>query len=196
MAKDPAFLFYPGDFNTGTQFFTDEQVGKYMRLLMAQHQHGHLTENQVIIICKSYDKEVMSKFCKDSSGLWYNERLENEIIRRKNFTSSRSKNREGKTRDKNTSNSYDIHMETKNETILINKKSEVKNSIFGDEVFITEVKRMHVGKDLNAAFDQCWLYFSQLPNMPQDWEWRQKFTSWLIRFKPEENGELKRYKTQ
>jgi uncharacterized protein YdaU (DUF1376 family) len=82
------------------------------------------------------------------------------------------------------------------ENVFIDKKSEVKNSIFSDEVFITEVKRMHAGKDLNAAFDQCWIYFSQLPNMPKDWEWRQKFTTWLIRFKPEESVEPKRYKLQ
>ena len=42
--KDPAFLFYTNDFDRGCQFFTDEQVGKYIRLLMAQHQHGHLSE--------------------------------------------------------------------------------------------------------------------------------------------------------
>lgn len=115
MAKDPAFLFYPGDFSTGTQFFSDEQVGKYMRLLMAQHQHGHLTENQVIFICKSYDKDIMSKFTKDSKGLWYNERLEIEIEKRKNYVLSRSKNKEGKTKEKIISKSYDPHMENENE---------------------------------------------------------------------------------
>lgn len=122
VAKDPAFLFYPGDFNTGTQFMSDEQVGKYMRLLMAQHQHGHLTENQVIFICKSYDKDVMSKFIKDSDGLWYNERLESEVIKRKRFVESRSKNKEGKTKKKIISSSYDSHMENENiNGISINK---------------------------------------------------------------------------
>ena len=46
MAKDPAFLFYPSDFLTGTMFMTDEQVGKYIRLLCAQHQKGHLCEKR------------------------------------------------------------------------------------------------------------------------------------------------------
>jgi uncharacterized protein YdaU (DUF1376 family) len=127
MAKDPAFLFYPGDFNTGTQFFTDDQVGKYMRLLMAQHQHGHLTENQVIFICKSYDKDVMSKFVKDGNGLWYNERLEIEIVKRKKFVESRSKNKEGKSKSKIISKSYDSHMENENENEnrnTINNKKE------------------------------------------------------------------------
>lgn len=117
MAKDPAFLFYPNDFSSGTQFFSDEQVGKYMRLLMAQHQHGHLTENQVIFICKSYDKDVMSKFTKDSGGLWFNERLEIEMDKRKNFVLSRSKNKEGKTKEKIISKSYDFHMENKDENV-------------------------------------------------------------------------------
>lgn len=115
MAKDPAFLFYPGDFSTGTQFFTDEQVGKYVRLLMAQHQHGHLNENQVIHICKSYDNHIMLKFKKDSGGLWYNERLEIEIDKRKNYVDSRGKNKQGKTKTKIISKSYDIHMENRNE---------------------------------------------------------------------------------
>ncbi len=80
MAKDPAFLFYPGDFTTGTQFLTDEQVGKYIRLLMAQHQIGHLEEKHMIMICKTYDKDVFNKFDKDKDGLYYNKRLEFEIF--------------------------------------------------------------------------------------------------------------------
>ena len=88
MAKDPAFLFYPGDFTTGTQFFTDEQVGKYIRLLMAQHQLGHLKESHMIMICKSYDNDIFSKFVKDSDGNYFNQRLEDEIFKRKNYSLS------------------------------------------------------------------------------------------------------------
>lgn len=116
MAKDPAFLFYTGDFTTGTQFLTDEQVGKYMRLLMAQHQHGRLSEKQVIFICKSFDSDIMCKFKKDEDGFFYNERLESEISKRKSFSESRSNNKKGKTKDLlNTSKSYDNHMEDENE---------------------------------------------------------------------------------
>lgn len=130
MAKDPAFLFYPGDFNTGTQFFTDEQVGKYVRLLMAQHQHGHLSENQVLIICKSYDKDVMNKFVKDKDGLWFNERLESEIVKRKEYSVSRSKNRTSKS---NISKTHVEHVENENRNKDINElnnKSEFK--VFDD----------------------------------------------------------------
>lgn len=128
MAKDPAFLFYPGDFSTGTQFFTDDQVGKYVRLLMAQHQLGHLEEKHMIFICKSYDKDIFSKFDKDSLGLYYNKRLEDEIVKRKKYTESRGKNRSSKNI---ISNSYDEHMENKNKDIYI-----VSNTInYKDEFF-------------------------------------------------------------
>ena len=129
MAKDPAFLFYTGDFLSGTKFLTDEQLGVYLRLLMAQHQHGHLTEKQVKIICKSYDNEVIEKFKKDEQGLYYNERLDIEILKRKLYTQSRSTNRTGKTKEskpkkKIISKSYDKHMENKDEDINKEKKED------------------------------------------------------------------------
>lgn len=124
MAKDPAFLFYPGDFTTGTQFFTDEQVGKYIRLLMAQHQLGRLKENHMIMICKSYDNDIFSKFVKDSNGCYYNERLEDEIVKRKKYTESRGNNKRGK---KIISSSYDNHMENENRNIDIS--NNINNNI-------------------------------------------------------------------
>lgn len=117
MAKDPAFLFYSQDFLTGTMFFTDEQVGKYIRLLIMQHQTGHLSKEDMIKICKTYDKDVFKKFILDSDGLYYNERLENEVLRRKAYSKSRSDNRKNTKAENNISLSYDIHMET--ETILL-----------------------------------------------------------------------------
>jgi hypothetical protein len=129
MAKDPAFLFYTGDFSTGTQFFTDEQVGKYVRLLMAQHQLGHLHEKHMLQICKTYDKDVFSKFIKDSDGLYYNERLENEVVKRKNYSKSRSENR---TTKKNISSTYVEHMENKNENIIV-KNTSISNGTWEQE---------------------------------------------------------------
>jgi uncharacterized protein YdaU (DUF1376 family) len=120
MAKDPAFLFYTNDFQSGTQFFTDEQVGIYLRLLMAQHQHGHLTEKQVLIICKTLDTEVMQKFEKDGEGKYYNLKLENLINTRKSFTESRRSNRLGKkNKKKKTSKTLDKLVEDENENIIV-----------------------------------------------------------------------------
>jgi uncharacterized protein YdaU (DUF1376 family) len=43
--KDPAFLFYTKDFQSGTQDMSCEEVGAYIRLLMFQHQHGYIPNN-------------------------------------------------------------------------------------------------------------------------------------------------------
>lgn len=96
--NDPAILFYTSDFLTGTMFFTDEQVGKYIRLLCAQHLTGHLTRQQVLKICLTEDKDILDKFKIDDEGKYYNPRLEEEIIKRRNFSASRAKNRLGKTK--------------------------------------------------------------------------------------------------
>lgn len=56
----------------------------------------------------------MSKFKKDEQGLWYNERLEIEVEKRKNYSKSRSENRSKSTKENNISVTYDNHMENRN----------------------------------------------------------------------------------
>lgn len=43
--KDPAFLFYTKDFQSGTMDMSCEEVGAYIRLLMHQHQHGSVPDD-------------------------------------------------------------------------------------------------------------------------------------------------------
>ena len=127
MAKDPAFLLYTNDFSTGTQFLSDDQLGKYMRLLFAQHQHGHLNERQMMHICKSYDKDIFIKFEKDDNDMFFNDRLDFEIERRKKYSSSRSNNKSGRKKQLNDDlqtipkESYDNHMETV--TVTVNRNT-------------------------------------------------------------------------
>jgi uncharacterized protein YdaU (DUF1376 family) len=126
MSKDPAFLFYPGDFTGGTLLFTDEQLGKYLRLLLLQFHNGHLTEEDMLFICKTYDKRIFSKFCQDAQGLWFNKRLEIEVERRKNYVLSRTKNRSKKEEtQKRHDHHMTDHMENENENENIN---EIKNA--------------------------------------------------------------------
>lgn len=123
MAKDPAFLFYPNDFDCATRFFSNEQVGIYLRLLIAQFQNGRLSEKHMNVICKTYDEDVFSKFMKDDNGLFYNERLENEVVKRKNYSESRRNNRKNK---ENISLSYVKHMENENTISFISKNTDTK----------------------------------------------------------------------
>jgi uncharacterized protein YdaU (DUF1376 family) len=82
MAKDPAFLFYPGDFLTGVQDLTMEERGQYITLLCLQHQKGPLTEKMIRLSCGNAAADVMAKFRQDPAGNFYNERLVEEIEKR------------------------------------------------------------------------------------------------------------------
>jgi hypothetical protein len=135
--KDPAILFYTSDFITGTLTMTDEQVGKYIRLLCLQHQKGRLTEKDMLFICKSYDEDIFCKFIQNGDKKYFNERLESEIKRRLKYSESRSNNRKGsqKKEEKNSdiSLSYDYHMET--ETITVNENiNEVEKPEKNDKI--------------------------------------------------------------
>lgn len=128
--KDPAFLFYSSDFLVGTMLMSNEEVGKYIRLMCLAHQKGgYLTKEDMFKICDTSDLDIINKFKVDGQGVYYNERLLSEITKRSKYSESRRNNRINKKEEKeetydlhmsNTSNTYDIHME--NENVNINNK--------------------------------------------------------------------------
>ena len=112
MGKDPALLFYSGDFLVGTMTMTMEQKGKYITLLCLQHQQGFLTEEDMKEHLEDTDIKVFNKFDKSADGNYYNLRLKEEAERRKTYSESRRNNRM-----KNISKSYVKHMETGTVTV-------------------------------------------------------------------------------
>jgi hypothetical protein len=103
----------------------NEQVGKYIRLLCLQHQKGKLTQKDMLSICKAYDNEIWDKF-KVEDGLYYNDRMYNETIRRQKFSESRRNNAKSPKKE-STSEAYAEHMETEteNRTITINENINI-----------------------------------------------------------------------
>ena len=136
MAKDPAILFYTQDFFVGTFSMTNEQVGKYIRLLCLQHQKNELEMNDMLNICQTYDRHVFSKFFKTTRGTFYNKRLRETMEKRKMYSLSRRNNR--------LSSVMSTHMENENSSLLIKEKDvlikEKKEKIYHsfDHLFITE----------------------------------------------------------
>lgn len=159
--KDPAFLFYSSDFLSGTMLMTDEEVGKYIRLLCLQHQKGHLKEKEMLSICKVFNEEIFSKFIKDEEGNYYNERLEYEANKRKAYSESRRNNRKKKEETKtyeedmkNICNSYEEHMENENiNKNIINNKDNRKRGSKGKR----EEEKIHFAEFVsmtNAEYDK------------------------------------------
>jgi hypothetical protein len=94
MAKDPAVLFYYESFMVGTQYMSDEDVGKYIRILCYQFDKGHMPLELVLSICKASEMPVSikNKLKIDDSGLYYNERADIEKEKRLKFVTSRKHN--------------------------------------------------------------------------------------------------------
>ena len=66
--KDPAFLFYPSDFLTGTMFLNNDQVGIYIRLLCSQHQHGGIIDRASFNALVGDNLLIKNKFIETETG--------------------------------------------------------------------------------------------------------------------------------
>ena len=125
--KSPAFLFYTSDFISDTAFMSYEEMGKLIKLYCLQHQHGHLTEEQMLYICGIYIPSIYDLFEIDEDGKYYNIMVENEGNKRYKYIESRRENRSKKTYVKHMENE-DVN-ENINEYININNYSNLLKEI-------------------------------------------------------------------
>jgi uncharacterized protein YdaU (DUF1376 family) len=99
----PAFMFYPQDWDTGTQAMTLAQRGLYCSLLCYQWAHAYLPdpkdEEMYARIGRCTVKEIrhnwpalQEKFATDDQGRLYNERLQTERERQKSYRATQAKN--------------------------------------------------------------------------------------------------------
>ena len=154
--KDPAILYYTSDFPTGTMTMSNEDVGKYIRLLCLQHQRGKLAEKDMLYICTTYVEAVFEKFVKDEQGFYQNKRLEKETLKRKKYCESRRKNIKKRYKSNNnkkiTQPTYVVHMENENENEnedIIKDKNKNKNECASFELIWKDLPiRMRKGKKL------------------------------------------------
>lgn len=161
MAKDPAVLFYYSDFLTGTAFMTDDELGKYIKILCHQADKGKLTKQQVLSICKAsvIPNNIQEKLLTDENGLMYNKRMLEEKEKRVKFSESRRNNaKKEKT--------YAKHMENENINKDINDIKEELTVTTSEEPTIDEVKHY---------FDSCGFSIKDAENFysyysSQDWK--------------------------
>ena len=135
MAKDPAFLFYPGDWSLGTMHMTILEKGAYIELLMLQFAREKFTEAHAKHMLNGsfgvvWDN-IKEKFETDGKLFW-NKRLMEEKERRKTFTESRRINGLSSKHEPKNTKAHAKHMhkhmedENENENKDINaKKNEL-----------------------------------------------------------------------
>lgn len=120
MAKDPAFLFYPGDWQGGTTTFSRHLKGCYIDVLIAQFNSGPLSIEEIKTVLGTDFAAwgtLSKKFKRTDNGLFFNERLEIEKKKRAEYSLSQRNKRLGKIKTHETSHEKQVieHMENKNE---------------------------------------------------------------------------------
>ena len=150
--KDPAFLFYSEKFILGVQVLSFEDRGKYITILAIMHQQGRMNEETIRLLVGSVSDNLKKKFKIDEIGFWYNERLEIEIEKRKNFTNSRYENgvkggRPKKEKHKTTRLTTRLTVGKPTDNLVKDKDKDI-NTDKKDEPPITQMKI-----EFNIAFD-------------------------------------------
>jgi hypothetical protein len=217
MAKDPAVLFYTSDFLVGVQGLTMQERGEYITLLCLQHLKGHLTEKEIKLTVGTVSEDVLKKFTTDENGLYFNERMDNEIEKRENFSRSRSENgKKGGRPQKTTSFSVALAKKKLGENENRNKDIIKDNRGVGEEegrknspnkgsskAFIPptleEVREYARSKDCEDIADRFYEYFTD-----GEWKdsagkpvrsWKQKLLTWRnkepAKNKPPDNKPMK-----
>ena len=155
MAKDPAFLFYHHDFLVGIAFMSMADRGAYITLLCYLADKGTLTTEQVKqIVGPDISTTLASKFKKDRRGNWYNQRLLEEVDKRKAFCDSRRKSRMTHVRGINVQRTGNVN-ENRNENI-----SRIKKTIAFVPPIIEDVKK-YCDERNNGIDSQAFIDFYQ-----------------------------------
>jgi hypothetical protein len=153
MAKDPAFLFYSSDFLNGVADLTMEERGQFITLLCLQHQKGTLTDKTIRLCLGSVSVDVLSKFSKDKDGNFFNERLNEEIEKRIQFTESRRNNGSKGGRPKNNTKPLGLAKHNLMEDVNENENEDIninKSKCTFEEVY--EYMAIRIGKE-NAKLE-------------------------------------------
>jgi hypothetical protein len=143
MSKDPAFLFYPGDYLRDTQVLSEESQVAYDRIMCEHMRNMCISQQRLKFFIKRLNDEqqdeIMSVLeeCPDGFQIpWVAE----SITKRKAYSESRRKNRASKPDNhmSNISSSYVPHMvneiENVNDTIIKTKNQDEKIEV---EIFPT-----------------------------------------------------------
>jgi hypothetical protein len=194
MAKDPAVLFYTSDFLSGVIDMDMDERGQYITLLCAQHQKGRLSEKTIRLLVGSVSVSVLAKFKRDENGLYFNERMEFEAIKRAQFTDSRRNNGEkgGRPR-KPTQNLVDNHMpnhmenENENDNIIEKDKGGVgeKGKTFFEKSINDELWQESVMRSCKINNPAHWINeFNDHANATQEHyntikDWRRHCVNWI-----------------
>src|SRR5690606_3320165 len=154
MAKDPAFLFYPGDASEDTQFMNRLERGAYFDLLKAQKKFRRFTLEQIKkVLGQDFDAcwpAIELVLAKDSDG-YYIEWVDEKIKAREAFSESRRRNRKKKSSEQEKKSS-EQHMNN----ISSSSKEDMVNGNGNGNGNDKDITKIVVESTRSPAFHSAW----------------------------------------
>jgi hypothetical protein len=133
MAKDPGFIFYPGDYLRDTQCLSEKAQVSYDRI-MCEHMRNICEDMSKIVVSKERVDFFTKRLSEDERSELFHVLVESSegyqiewvalsCSKRKNYTNSRASNRSNK--NKNHMNNICEHMEIEND----NENTDLNNNV-------------------------------------------------------------------
>lgn len=122
--KDPAFLFYPGDYLRDTQCLSEPVQVAYDRIMCEHMRKICISHTQLKFFTKKLSAEEIEELknvLTETINGFHIEWVVESISKRKAYSDSRRKNRSKKTTDEPAiiSKTYDTHMENESEDVIV-----------------------------------------------------------------------------
>lgn len=120
MSKDPAFIFYPGDYLRDTQTLSEKSQVAYDRIMCEHMRNICISKRQLKFFTKKLSEDEIDELMfvlTEKDDCFQIEWVAESIIKRRKYSDSRRTNRKGKNKKdiNNTSLSYVSHMENEDE---------------------------------------------------------------------------------
>lgn len=210
MAKDPAFLFYPGDYLRDTQCLSEQAQVAYDRIMCEHMRNICITQDRLNFFTKRLtpDQKIeVETVLQKIPGGYQIDWVAESIGKRKNYSDSRRKNRSSSKKDISIiSKTYDTHMENAIENVngidsKIKKESvsEIDPAAAFDEIFLEALKTSgaYPGVDIDQELKRFILKVQGSPRVYADHDnagLRLAF-SWQLRaVKPSSGKPIKKQK--
>lgn len=158
--KDPAFLFYPGDWLGGTMGMTFEEKGAYIELLMFQFNNDKFTEahaERMLGVCfTNVWQNIQTKFKTDGTYYW-NERLKLEKEKRANFCESRRQSALSISKEKNTNKKKKAYAKNTQQRMEDEDENINKDINVSEDEIKSENKKGKNSKSLHSQLKEIYL---------------------------------------
>lgn len=221
MAKQPYIPLYTGDYLKDTRVLPLEVRGAWVDLMIFMWESrekgtitGTMEEFALMLGCsfKKADSIIATLKSKDICDFMIlpngmiklsSRRMLRDIALKKARTEAGSLGGNPNLVNQKLKNGYpfsDNDIDNEVPVLDLNKKElqqKITDAIFSDELFVEKLKITHRDKNIEQAFNECYIHHSNAPNPPKElWQWRQKLNTWLTIKRDEKKKQPKGITTQ